>query len=110
MQNVFQEYDLILSPTTSCLPVPNAFDRNTTGPKEIEGVPVEPLIGFCQTFFFNFTGHPAASVPAGLSKSGLPVGMQIAGKRFRDEDVLAAAKAFEDLQPWDYEIPLSRPI
>ena len=110
VQNVFQEYDLILSPTTSCLPVPNATDRNTTGPKEIEGVPVEPLIGFCQTFFFNFTGHPAASVPAGLSASGLPVGMQIAGKRFQDEDVLAAAKAFEEAQPWDYEIPLNRTV
>ena len=112
VQDVFERYDLILSPTTSCLPVLNAADRNTTGPGEVNGVPVEPLIGFCQTFFFNFTGHPAASVPAGLSKTGLPIGMQIAGRRFRDEDVLAAATAFEDAQPWrrQYEIPFSRSI
>ncbi len=104
----FEQFDLILSPTTICLPVPNAQDRNTLGPREMNGVPVEPIIGFCETFFANFTGAPAASVPAGLSKSGLPVGLQIIGRRHRDGDVLAAAAALEELQPWRglYEIPL----
>jgi amidase len=48
--------------------------------------------------FVNFSGHPAASVPAGLS-GGLPVGMQIIGRRNADIDVLAASAAFERLQP-----------
>ena len=111
-QDVFDRYDLIVSPTTICLPVPNADDGNTQGPCAVCGQPVEPLIGFCETFFENFTGNPAASVPAGLSASGLPVGMQIIGKKFRDGDVLAAAKAFEEIQPWreHYSIPLSRPM
>ena len=111
-QDIFDRFDLLLSPTTVCLPVPNATDGNTLGPREVNGVPTEPLIGFCETFFANFTGNPAASVPAGLSASGLPVGMQIIGRRFCDGDVLAAAKTFETIQPWrdTYAIPFARPI
>ena len=111
-QDVFDRYDLILSPVTVCLPVKNGTDRNTKGPTEVNGVPVEPLIGFCETFLFNFTGNPAASAPAGLSESGLPVGLQIVGKKFRDADVLAAARTFEELQPWRdlYDIPFGRTL
>ena len=111
-QNIFDRYDLLVSPITICLPVPNAEDRNTLGPRSVQGRSVEPLIGFCETFFQNFTGSPAASVPAGLSRDGLPVGMQVVGRKHRDGDVLAAARAFEEIQPWreQYSIPLSRPI
>ena len=112
LQDALDRYDLIVSPTTICLPVRNAADGNTTGPREVNGQKVEPLIGFCETFFANCTGHPAASVPAGLSGSGLPVGMQLIGRRFCDGDVLAAAHTFEQIQPWRqlYEIPFSRTI
>jgi amidase/aspartyl-tRNA(Asn)/glutamyl-tRNA(Gln) amidotransferase subunit A len=63
-------------------------------------VEVDPLIGWCPTYLFNFTGHPAASIPAGMSDDGLPVGMQIAGRRYADVDVLAASAAFEQIRPW----------
>lgn len=111
-REILDRYDLIVSPTTVCLPVPNAAGRNTCGPRSVAGRAVEPLIGFCETFFANFTGSPAASVPAGLSESGLPIGMQIIGGRYRDGDVLAAARAFEEIQPWRdaYSIPFSRRI
>ena len=49
---------------------------------------------------FNLTGHPAASVPAGFSESGLPIGMQIVGRRYHDEDVLKVSKMIENLKPW----------
>ena len=110
MQDIFDTYDIILSPVTICPPVRNATDGNTRGPLEMNGRKIEPLIGFCETFFSNFTGNPAASVPAGLTKEGLPVGMQIIGKKFRDEDVLAVAKTFEDIAPWGYEIPFGRKV
>ena len=110
LQNALSDCELIISPTVSCLPVKNAADRNTTGPSVVNGRAVNPLIGFCQTFLANFTGHPAASVPAGLSEGGFPVGMQLIGRRFRDGDLLAAASAFEQIQPWRplYEIPFGR--
>ena len=47
----------------------------------------------------NFTGHPAASIPAGTA-DGLPVGMQITGRTGADTDVLAASATFERLRPW----------
>ena len=111
-QNIFDHYDLILSPVTSCLPVLNSDNGNTKGPNVIAGKQTEELIGFCQTFFENFTGNPAASIPAGLSTGGLPIGMQIIGKKFRDSDVFAVAKTFEDIQPWRqlYKIPYGRKI
>ncbi|MDO4805396.1 MAG: amidase [Lachnospiraceae bacterium] len=104
----FGKYDLILSPVTVCPPVRNAADGDTKGPLVMNGRRMEPLIGFAETFFANFTGNPAASVPAGLTKEGLPVGLQIIGRKFRDGDVLAAARAYEEINPWSYDIPLGR--
>lgn len=109
-ENIFEKYDIIISPVTICPPVKNASDGNTRGPEMMNGQRIEPLIGFCETFFENFAGNPAASVPAGLTATGLPVGMQIIGKKFLDEDVFAAAHAFEEISPWNYDIPYGREI
>jgi amidase len=103
MQNIFNRYDLLITPTLACLPVDNATDGNTMGPTEINGEKVDPLIGWCMTYFTNFSGHPAASIPAGLADNGMPVGMQIIGRRYADTDVIAASAAFEKLKPW-YDI------
>jgi amidase len=99
IQAVLADHDLLVHPTVACLPVENGDDGNTVGPSEVEGVQVDPLIGWCLTYFANFTGHPAASVPAGTVE-GLPVGMQIMGRSGADADVLAASAAFERLRPW----------
>jgi hypothetical protein len=57
------------------------------------------LIGWCLTYFQNYSGHPVASIPAGFV-DGLPVGMQLTGRRYADADVLTASAAFERLRPW----------
>jgi amidase/aspartyl-tRNA(Asn)/glutamyl-tRNA(Gln) amidotransferase subunit A len=90
--------------------VDNASDGNTVGPSMINGEAVDPLIGWCLTYFVNFTGHRAASIPGMLD--GLPVGMQIIGRRGGDADLLAASAAFERLRPWQksYEICAARPV
>ena len=49
---------------------------------------------------FNMSWNPAASVPCGFTGDGLPVGLQIVGRRFDDLGVLQAAAAFEEAQPW----------
>lgn len=112
LQDIFDQYSIIVSPTTACLPVLNSTDFNTLGPEEINGEKVERLIGFAETFLFNFTGNPAASIPIGLSKNKLPVGMQIIGRRFEDGNVFAISGEIERLKPWNnaYLIPQSREI
>ena len=111
IQTAFETYDLLVTPTLACLPVKNQPGGNTVGPHHINGEAVDPLIGWCLTYPFNFTGHPAASIPAGLA-DGLPVGMQIVGRRYADVDVLAASAAFEQLRPWagNYAVCQSRSL
>ena len=112
VQSVFREHDFLITPTLAALPVDNAADGNTIGPTRIAGEEVDPLIGWCMTYPINFTGNPAASIPAGLSRSGLPIGMQIIGRRYADHDVLALSSTFERLRPWQqiYERCKSRNI
>ncbi len=107
VQDVFAEYDLLVTPTLAVPPVENAGpdEGSTLGPTEIDGEDVEPLIGWCLTHPINFTGHPAASVPAGLTSDGLPVGLQLVGDRFADEDVFAASGAIERVRPWAETYP-----
>lgn len=104
-QRVFEDHDLLVAPTLAVPPVENATDGNTLGPTEVAGERVNPLIGWCLTYPFNMSGHPVANVPAGLDDAGLPVGMQVAGRRFADETVLAASAAFERVRPWDHLYP-----
>ena len=95
----FQErYDLILTPTAPVPPFPLEL---RSGPAEINGTPMRNYIQWAlTTYAFTVVGVPAMSVPCGFTRSGLPVGLQIAG-RWRDEvGVLRAAAAFEAAQPW----------
>jgi amidase/aspartyl-tRNA(Asn)/glutamyl-tRNA(Gln) amidotransferase subunit A len=66
----------------------------------VNGQAIDPLLGWCLTYPFNFTGHPAASLPAGLSPERLPVGLQLVARRFADDVLLAASAAFERVRPW----------
>jgi amidase/aspartyl-tRNA(Asn)/glutamyl-tRNA(Gln) amidotransferase subunit A len=99
IEDAFVGFDLLASPTLAITAVKNRDDGLTTGPSEIGGVPVDPSIGWCLTYPFNFTGHPAASLPAGLS-NGLPVGLQLVAPRHQDAALLAASSAFERESPW----------
>jgi amidase/aspartyl-tRNA(Asn)/glutamyl-tRNA(Gln) amidotransferase subunit A len=100
VQRVVDDYDFLVTPTLSAVQVDNADDGDTMGPTDVAGVGVERLIGWCMTYFLNFSGHPAASIPAGLVDDRLPVGMQIVGNRYDDAGVLTASHVFEELRPW----------
>jgi len=105
IQDVLDRFDLIVTPTVAVARVPNAADGHTLGPTAVNGQPVNSLIGWCLTYPLNFTGHPAISVPAGLTPEGFPVGLQIVGRRFADGQVLAAAAALERVRPWAQHYP-----
>lgn len=96
-----RNYDLLIGPTVTDLPATNNGDGTTTGPSVVDGVEVNPLIGWCPTYLTNFTGAPSATVPAGMV-DGLPVGLLIIGKKYLDGDVFAASAAFERAQPWGH--------
>ncbi len=93
--------DLLVCPVTTVPP----FEHGVEGPSVVEGTPVNPESGWFLTFVFNLTGHPVASVPAGLTADGLPVGVQIVGHRHAEADVIAAAAALEREHPWHDDYP-----
>ena len=111
LQGVLGTYDILVTPTLSAMQVKNGTDGNTLGPAEVNGVEVDRCIGWCPTYVTNYSGHPAASIPAGFADD-LPVGMQIIGRRYGDADVLAASAAFERLRPWhdSYATCAARPL
>ena len=57
------------------------------------------------TWPFNATGHPVASIPAGVTDDGYPVGMQVVGRHYEDDTVLAASAAIERERPWHDTYP-----
>lgn len=106
VEDAFAGFDFLVTPTLAITAVHNRSDGLTTGPTRIGDVTVDPSIGWCLTYPFNFTGHPAASVPAGFL-DGLPVGLQIVGRRHDDAGVLAASAAIEAMAPWVDSYPRS---
>jgi amidase len=76
---------------------------------EINGVKLDNYLDWMKTcYFITVTGHPAISVPAGFSREGLPVGLQIVGRHRDDFGVLQLAHAFESqTQYWKRRPPLT---
>lgn len=88
----FQEnYDLLITPTTPCV----AWDKNLLGPSIIEGKQVLPRAHAVFTPLFNHTFVPACSVPCYELVNGLPVGLQVVGRRYEDQLVLEAVAVIE---------------
>ena len=80
-----------------------AFPLSDWAPRELDGQPIgEFYDDYCHFCYpFNLTGQPVISVPMAPGTGGLPLGLQIAGRRFEDDLVLRAAAAWERAQPWD---------
>ena len=91
MWRFMRDYDLLLTPTLAVPP----FETGIQGPEVIDGRDVADTYWLSFTFPINMTGQPAATVPAGFTGGGLPVGMQIVGRHLDDGLVLKASAAFE---------------
>jgi Asp-tRNA(Asn)/Glu-tRNA(Gln) amidotransferase A subunit family amidase len=99
----FEDFDLLLTPMMQM----TAFSAGITAPAEIDGQAVDPFFDdWCHLCYpANLTGQPAISVPNGRGRDGLPIGLQIIGRRFGEATVLAAAAAWERLAPWADALP-----
>jgi amidase len=92
----FGEYDHLLTPCVAVSPFP--VEQNY--PDTIASRPMKTYIDWiAPTFVLSLTGLPVACVPAGLDSSGMPVGLQIAGRQFGEESVLALADLVQRLRP-----------
>ena len=101
MARFMGDYDLLLTPTLAVSP----FEVGIQGPTAIDGRPVADTEWLHFTYPLNFTGQPAATVPAGWTRDGLPIGLQIIGRHLDDATVLRASAAFEAASPWRHRWP-----
>jgi amidase len=101
-QAFLEKYEYFVLPTTQLPP----FDVTTPYPTEIAGVKFANYIDWMKScWYISATGNPAASVPAGFTPEGLPVGIQIVGRDKEDFAVLQLAHAFEQAAGFGKEHP-----
>lgn len=98
---MFEEIDVLLTPATAV----TAFIAEGPPPNEIDGQSVHPAGAVPFTMLANMAWNPAISVPAGMSDAGMPIGLQIMGRRHADDVVLRLARIFEQMAPWPATAP-----
>jgi len=93
----FETYDLLLVPAAAALP----FPFTTISPPEVAGRKMDNYVEWLGlSYGITLTGLPSICVPCGWSANGLPVGLQIVGRRLAEASILRAAAAFEQARPW----------
>jgi Asp-tRNA(Asn)/Glu-tRNA(Gln) amidotransferase A subunit family amidase len=100
-------YDFVLSPTAPMTAFPAEWAMPSRNP-------LNPFTHIGFTVAFNMSEQPAASIPCGYDRSGMPIGLQIIGRRFDDLGVLSLALAFEEMRqgerrPWPEPPRLGKP-
>ncbi len=97
----FLDYQFLLTPAVSVA----AFPADRLAPADWPDHEWDWLQWAQFSYPFNMSHNPAASIPCGVTDAGLPVGLQIVGRRLDDLGVLQAAAAFEAAQPWAQRRP-----
>ena len=102
VREFLSERELLITPTSATPP----FSVEQAHVTEINGRPVgKAMQRSYLTYAFSVLGLPAISIPCGFTRAGLPVGLQIVGKRRGEAAVLRAAAAFEAARPWAPHVP-----
>jgi aspartyl-tRNA(Asn)/glutamyl-tRNA(Gln) amidotransferase subunit A len=98
LRSILQHVDAFVLPT---LPIPAPLAEQAGQEIEIDGIKENATVALLRlTMPFNLSGLPAISIPCGFSSSGLPIGLQIAGKPFEEATVLRIAHAYQQLTDW----------
>ena len=95
-RTLFQQSDVLLLPATTGS-TPTIAEATAAGPQAVSAD---------NTFFCNYYGLPAISIPCGLSTNGLPLGLQIVGPQWGEGSVLAIAHAFQKATAWHRKHPV----
>ena len=105
VRHFMERYEFLVLPVSQVPP----FDVKQRYVEEIEGAEMETYIDWMKScYYITVTGLPAASVPCGFTPEGLPVGVQIVGRRGDDLGVLQLAYAFEQAtQFWKRRPPVA---
>lgn len=93
---LYEDYDLLVTPGTAVPPFPVGCDNAPP----MTGQEARPLLWTPFTYPFNLTGQPASVVPCGFTGDGLPVSLQVVGRRYDDAGVLRASRAYERIAGW----------
>jgi Asp-tRNA(Asn)/Glu-tRNA(Gln) amidotransferase A subunit family amidase len=103
VEDKFQRYDLILSPTLLQPPVPLGYMNTNDGDQDKYSHNIQQFWGY--THLYNATGSPAISLPLHWSEDGLPVGVQFAAAYGNEVLLLQIATALEQALPWNNRTP-----
>ena len=98
----FEDWDFLLTPSVSVA----AFPADKLMPSHWPSHPWDWISWAEFSYPFNMSWNPASNVPCGFTADGLPIGLQIVGKRFDDLGVLQASAAFESIAPWADKRPV----
>jgi amidase len=90
----FERWDALLCPVMMTTAFPHC-ERDGSVPVDGVAYPYALIPDYCRPF--NLTGHPVVTVPIGLDRDGLPIGMQVVGRRWGDERLLGVARAVDTL-------------
>ena len=104
LEALFADFDALIAPVSSTAAFPHLRPSRSLGAQPIyaQGIDVDgrsvnyaaATVGLAVPF--SVTGNPVAVIPAGLTERGLPVGVQIVGKRFKDEELLGIARTIAE--------------
>lgn len=105
MEGLFDGADVFITPTVATPALP--AHQQADAPLVVDGIDHGPLreAWYPYTIPYNASGHPALSVPCGLSPEGVPIGLQIVGRWHCEAQLLAVAAAVEALRPWAADWP-----
>ena len=105
VQGWFDRFDVIVTPTLARTAIP--IEERLFEPIEIEGQKTDTVrkAWYPYTHPFNLTGHPAMTLPCGFHTDGLPVAIQLIGRRSEDATLFKAAALFEQARPWSARRP-----
>jgi aspartyl-tRNA(Asn)/glutamyl-tRNA(Gln) amidotransferase subunit A len=100
VQGWFDRFDVIAMPTLTRTAIP--IEERLFEPIEIEGRKADSVrkAWYPYTHPFNLTGHPAITLPCGFHSDGLPMAIQLVGRRGEDARLLRVAALFEQARPW----------